>query len=135
MDGGFFLLLLLMAGCLPDLSNREILDLERMPQEPLAYLDPATARQPLIAFERQQDMAEEFLERFFLAWHTEAPLESTNRPFDWIGEEVAYAENLRPAGAERLQELLRQVDRDSYPDRKWMVFSSGSVICAIVSKA
>ncbi len=114
----FLVLLLVTAGCLPDLPDRELLDLERMPQEPLAYLDPATARQPLFAPERQKAEADEFLERFFLAWRTEAPLESTHRPFwavDWIGEEMVFGENLRPVGPERLEGLIRQADPGSYP--------------------
>ncbi len=111
-------LLLLTAGCLPDLAHREPSDLKRMPQEPLAYLDPATARQPLLALEQQQARAAEFLERFFLAWHTEAPLESTRHPFwaiDWLGENTAFGENLRPVGPARLQELIRLAGRELYP--------------------
>jgi len=112
------ILLLLTAGCLPDLAQREIYDLEWMPQEPAAYLDPATSDQPLVAPERKEEMAADFLERFFLAWHTDAPLESTRHPFwavDWIGENEVFAENLRPTGPGRLRELIEQAQPQSYP--------------------
>lgn len=110
--------LLIMTGCIPDLSHQNISDLEQLPQEPLAYLDPVTAHQPLIPPERQQTQSAEFLERFFAAWHTAQPLESTQSPFwavDWVGEREVYGENLRPVGTERLQALIALADPGSYP--------------------
>jgi hypothetical protein len=118
-------LLLLTAGCLSDLSHREMADLERMPQNPLVYLDPPAARQPLIASEEQQSRAADFLERYFAAWHAGEPLESTRRPFwavDWVGENPVFGENLRPAEPERLRELIRQADPESYPSLdRWAI--------------
>lgn len=111
-------LLLLTAGCMPDLRHREILDLERMPQEPRAYLDPATAQDPLISAERQHREATAFLERRAAAWRAAAPLESTRNPFwalDWIAEKEVFAENLRPLEPERRKEMAIQADPELYP--------------------
>jgi len=110
--------LLIMTGCIPDLSHQNLSDLEQLPQEPLAYLDPATAHQPLIPPERQLAQSAQFLERFFAAWYTDQPLESTQSPFwaiDWVGEREVYGENLRPVGTERLQALIDLADLGSYP--------------------
>ncbi|MDT8443030.1 MAG: SH3 domain-containing protein [Desulfuromonadales bacterium] len=111
-------LLLFTTGCLADLSHLVISDLERMPQDPLAYLDPATAHQPLITSAQQQVLASEFLERHFAAWHSEKPLASTGSPFwavDWIKEHEIYGVNLRPVGADQLQQLIDLTAPASYP--------------------
>lgn len=111
-------LLLFTTGCLTDLSHQVISDLERMPQEPLLYLHPATAHQPLITPAQQQVLASEFLERHFAAWHSEVPLESTGNPFwaiDWISEHKVYGVNLRPLGAGQLRQLIDLTDQASYP--------------------
>jgi cell wall-associated NlpC family hydrolase len=111
-------LLLFTAGCLADLSHQVISDLERMPQEPLAYLDPDTAHQPLLTSAQQQVLASEFLKLHFAAWHSETPLASTGSPFwavDWIREHEVYGVNLRPIDADQRRQLIDLTDRASYP--------------------
>lgn len=109
---------LLTAGCLGNRSQQAIPDLTRLPQEPQAYLDPATAHQPLISPEQQQIEATSFLQQHFAAWHSDGPLETTGSPFwavAWITDHVVYGENLRPVPVERLQQLIDQTDHASYP--------------------
>ena len=111
-------LLLLTAGCAPDLVRTDFQDLHELPQDPHAYLDPATASLPLIPFHQQQRQAEGFLERHFAAWHTSLPLETTRHPFwavEWIQNHEVFGANLRPAGSQQIQALIRQADRGSYP--------------------
>ncbi|WP_298038539.1 NlpC/P60 family N-terminal domain-containing protein [uncultured Desulfuromonas sp.] len=111
-------MLLLATGCVPDLSHKDIADLKRMPQNPLAYLDPATAHRPLLSHEEQQKQALAFLERHFAPWHTNGPLESTRSPFwavDWVGKKAVFGENLRPVGQDRLQALVDRAAPETYP--------------------
>ncbi len=111
-------LLLFTAGCLPDLSHQVVSDLERMSQEPLVYLNPTTAHQPLITSAQQQVLASEFLKQHFAAWHSEVPLASTGSPFwaiEWISEHEVYGVNLRPLEANQRQQLIDLTDPASYP--------------------
>ncbi len=111
-------LLLLTAGCVANPPRRDISDLEWMPQQPSAYLDPASADQPLLAPPQQAAQAAEFLKKYFTPWHTEAPLESTSSPFwaiDWIGRQEVYGANLRPVAPQRLQALIAMAAPENYP--------------------
>ncbi|MBN1142209.1 MAG: SH3 domain-containing protein [Deltaproteobacteria bacterium] len=112
------LLALAAAGCLPDLARQQPLDLVRFPQNPAAYLHPAAASQPLISPERQQQLAADFLARFFSPWHTTTPLATTEHPFwaiDWLQAITPYGANLLPVPPDRLQELARQAAPETYP--------------------
>ncbi len=110
--------LLLITGCAPDLLSRDIRDLEQMPQTPISYLDTLTAHQPLLSADEQQKQAIDLLERHFIPWHTDLPLESTNSPFwaiDWIEKKMVFGENLRPVGQARIQTLINLTSRETYP--------------------
>lgn len=95
-----------------------VADLEYLSQNPQDYLDPVTAGQLLMSSSRQQDLAAEFLQRFFAAWYADGPLVETSRPFwaaDWIRNNPVYAENLRPMSGKRVEELIKLADLPSYP--------------------
>lgn len=110
--------LLLTTACLPNRASQEIADLELMPQSPLAYLSPDRPTPLFIEPGRQQEMADEFLDRFFAPWHSEGPLETTLKPFwavEWISDHPVFAENLRPLPPDRARELIRQAYPQAYP--------------------
>lgn len=128
----WFLLLLSTAGCAPDLARTDFQDLHQMPQDPHAYLDPATADLPLISSRQQQRQAADFLERHFAAWHTSLPLETTRNPFwalEWVQNHEVFGANLRPVVPHQIQALIRQVDRDGYPslDRRAITVRDSSL--------
>ncbi|WP_026368213.1 SH3 domain-containing protein [Aminiphilus circumscriptus] len=75
----------------------EILDLHRLPQEPLLYLsgDPAT---PFVDEEVQKEKAQAFLEKHFAPWKRTAPahtVEDLLWPFKAYGNREGFGENLR----------------------------------------
>ena len=112
------LLVLLLAGCQPNLSQRSIRDLALLPQSPLAYLQDDDKERHLLTKERQQEMAAEFLEQHYRPWQAEEERIGGSHPFwaiDWIREKDVFAANLKPLDAERRDKLIRQADAGRYP--------------------
>ncbi|NLC71984.1 MAG: glycoside hydrolase [Desulfuromonadaceae bacterium] len=112
------ILIFLTAGCSSLPPQREIGDLQRLPQSPIAYLDEQKSRQPSIPDSCQKILAADFLEKFFLPWHGEGPLPTTDKPswaIAWVNEHTVFGENLRPVAANRVQELIRRADFKKYP--------------------
>lgn len=114
-------LLLLLSGCVGNMDQQKVLDLEQFPQSPLVYLHPEASQQRLVSEEQQTLRAAEFLKNHFLAWHSEAPLESSSDQFwvyEWITKKVVFAENLKPLPPGRIRHLINQADQKSYPSLK-----------------
>ncbi|MDW7646381.1 MAG: SH3 domain-containing protein [Desulfuromonadales bacterium] len=112
------LLVLLLAGCQPNLSQRSIRDLALLPQSPLAYLRDDDKERHLLTKERQQEMAAEFLEQHYRPWQAEEERIGGSHPFwaiDWIRVEDVFAANLKLLDAERRDKLIRQADAGRYP--------------------
>ncbi len=116
-------LLLATPACAPRLVDTTVADLQRLPQDPAAYLDPSTADRPLFSEVVQRELAVELLDHFFAPWQTNVPLDSTRQPFwavDWLRSQAVFGINLRPAAAIKLEALIARAAPESYPslDRK-----------------
>jgi len=127
LPGLFAMTALLLAavtgGCLPAGGHQRIGDLQRLPQNPLAYVAEETACQPLFPEACRKAQTAGFLEKFFLPWHVAGPLPATEKPFwaiQWAREHTVFSENLRPLTADRLEKLIHQAAPETYPslDRK-----------------
>jgi len=117
------ILMLSIIGCVAHLADTPVIDLQRLPQNPAAYLDPETADRPLFSEAIQQALATELLANFFAPWQATAPLETTNTPYwaaDWLRENVTYGINLHPLTAAERETLIARADPEHYPslDRK-----------------
>ena len=55
------ILMLSIIGCVAHLADTPVIDLQRLPQNPAAYLDPETADRPLFSEAIQQALATELL--------------------------------------------------------------------------
>ncbi|BCA79686.1 NlpC/P60 family N-terminal domain-containing protein [Desulfuromonas sp. AOP6] len=112
------LLILLLAGCQPNLSQRTIRDLTLLPQSPLAYLQDINKQRPLLSEETQLEMAAKFLEQHYHPWQPEKDRIGASHPFwaiDWMNEGAVYAANLQPLDTEQRNTLTRQANAGRYP--------------------
>ena len=112
------LLVLLLTGCQPNLSQSIVRDLTLLPQSPLAYLQDDDKQRPLLPEEKQRELAAQFLEQHYRPWQTEEKRIGANHPFwaiDWMSKGEVYAANLQPLDAERRETLTRQANAGQYP--------------------
>ncbi len=112
------ILLLPITGCAPRLTDTQIADLQRLPQDPAAYLDPETADRPLFSKETQQALAAELLANIFAPWQASTPLETTLTPYwaaDWLRQNAAYGINLQPLTAAERETLIARAAPEHYP--------------------
>ncbi|MDY0269764.1 SH3 domain-containing protein [Trichloromonas sp.] len=110
-------LCLITAGCVRDLTGREICDLTLLPQNPTVYVDSQEAGRVVSAAE-QKVLAAAFLESHFFPWRSTAPRETTKNPFwalDWIAKHEVFSENLRPLTPMRREALTLLVAREAFP--------------------
>lgn len=126
---GFILLLLIavcllsISACAPRLADTEVADLRRLSQNPVDYLDPATADLLLFSRATQEQQMTLLLDSFFAPWRASTPLETTRQPFwavDWVHSEPVFGMNLRRVAEEQLEALVAQSAPERYPslDRK-----------------
>lgn len=115
------LLALLLGGCQPRLAGLEPRDVQELPQRPSAYLAAATADQPLLTADQQQERLAQFRARHFAAWQWQAGEqpglqdEGLFWALDWLQRGTAYGENLRPLTAERCAQLVARTAAADYP--------------------
>jgi len=111
-------ILLPLTACAPYLTDGEMADLQSLPQDPAAYLDPVTADQPLISESTQQELVAELLANFFAPWQAAAPLKTTHHPFwavAWLQNQTVYGVNLKPVSVAEREALITRAASQSYP--------------------
>lgn len=124
------LLALILPGCGPRLYAPDFalpdaalaLDLEQVPQDTLFFAAKAeqAGLPALLTPEAQAELAAGAAARFFSPWSGLVPRDRPERllPASYgLSPERLFAENLRPVPRERWEELLRNSDLDSYPNR------------------
>ncbi len=108
---------LLLSGCAVNTAFKPA-DLANLPQDPRAYLNPASADVPVLSEAQQSDLAQNYRELYFKPWHSQAPLAETEHPFwaiDWLQTARPFDINLKPVSALRKQQLIEQADQRHYP--------------------
>ncbi|MEF2145936.1 MAG: NlpC/P60 family N-terminal domain-containing protein [Desulfovibrionaceae bacterium] len=112
-------LLAVLTGCAARMQPGEIRDLRELPQDLTAYLDPATARTPLLEPGQQLDRARDYLQALFRPWEQTAPGNSGadfQAYLDRIGKRAVYGENTLPRPATWAADLNRNADFAAYPN-------------------
>ncbi|HQN18555.1 MAG TPA: NlpC/P60 family N-terminal domain-containing protein [Syntrophobacteraceae bacterium] len=116
------LLLLLLAawisGCavLPEIIE----DIRVLPQDNTVYLDPLTADSEAVTPERQKALYEGFMCHFFLPWNQAASLLNRERLILELARcrnNPGYGENSRKHTGPWFDELARNADLETYPNR------------------
>lgn len=111
----FVLLLFLLHGCMPR-SGVEVLDVWELPQDTAAYLDPATADNPL--WGDQELRAADFRTRHFSPWEESFPLRPKSEAFwmaGWLQGKTVYGGNRRPVAVEKIDALLASAGAGFFP--------------------
>lgn len=116
------LLCSLLIGCAAGPAKQgPIRDLLELPQDPAAYLDPATAGQPLIAPEQAQALARQFLAAHFSPWHRSWPVYDSAKVFAGLASydsALMYGETRQLRPTAWLEGQRRQSSLDSYPNAR-----------------
>nr|WP_320116889.1 SH3 domain-containing protein [uncultured Desulfuromonas sp.] len=113
-------MVVLLAACSVPLSSIHPLDLEKIPQNPQAFVDPQHGDQPLLESIEQQRLADTLRSRHYLPWHSPGPLQTTQRPFwaiDWINDHPVYGATLCPLPPDRRRALVALSQQQTYPSR------------------
>ncbi len=113
-------MVVLLAACSVPLSSIHPLDLEEIPQNPHAFVDPQHGDQPLLESIEQQRLADTLRSRHYLPWHSPGPLQTTQRPFwaiDWINDHPVYGATLCPLPPDRRRALVALSQQQTYPSR------------------
>lgn len=102
-------LFVLLGGC-SNFSHppQPIVDLQKLPQSPLFYLQYETADAQLIEPQHQEFLRQSFLAKYFSPWHQNGyfwPAEEAFRFIAVMHKRAVFAENLRPWPLEKLNAL------------------------------
>lgn len=121
------LLCSLLAGCVAGPAKQgPIRDLLELPQDPAAYLDPATAELPLIPPAQSQALAQDFLKAHFSPWHRSWPAFDGAKVFaelETYDSSRMYGETRQLRPEAWLQGLRRLSAVDSYPNARLRALS------------
>nr|WP_320049105.1 SH3 domain-containing protein [uncultured Desulfuromonas sp.] len=111
-------IILLLSACSLPLSARTPQDLQRIPQNPQAFVGEHDSDQPLLSALEQQRQAEAYRHRYYLPWQSDGPLSTTQDPFwaiDWMNSHTVFAANLRPLDTDQRQALADLARPQDYP--------------------
>ncbi|WP_022662051.1 SH3 domain-containing protein [Paucidesulfovibrio longus] len=112
-------LFVLLAGCAAKSPRGFVRDIERLPQDLTAYLDPATEHARMVSPEAQQELAAHFLDRHFEPWRRSTPSFPADEftPYlDRAATRTIYGENTLPRPASWAADLRRNADMASFPN-------------------
>lgn len=113
-----------LAGCAAGPAPQgPVRDLLTLPQDPPAYLDPATAGHPLFDEVQARGLTRQFVEEHFSPWHRSWPENAEDKVFKglWSFDVTRmHGENRRPRTPEWLDEMRRRSSPDSYPNARLM---------------
>lgn len=96
-----------------------IRDILSLPQDPTFYLHPATADEEMVTPERQREMQEHFLRRFFRPWRQTGPTltrEELAGEFAKYRKHPGYGENSRKHSPAWFAALARNADLAAFPN-------------------
>lgn len=114
-----FLMTLTLAACAAKVDRGPVSDILTLPQDLTAYLDPATANQPIFEDLQQQSMSQEYLVKFFSPWdrtETSYTKEDLFWGFDRYASRTTWGENYRSRDPQWVQKLALLADPGDYPN-------------------
>ncbi len=115
---GFVLLIVLLVGCAGPVTEGDIADLHRLPQDAWYYVNPAAVDEPLLEPAQQKEAARLFLERHFSPWQSDRqapPGEKIFAPLRALLSGKIYGVNLLPYSEEEKTRLTALCDEARYP--------------------
>jgi hypothetical protein len=115
-----------------------VADLDHFPQDATRYLHPGQGQAPLVVPDAQARLNARYDERFFAPWRQQRASIPAAEAFWGIAsyeKKQGYGENLLLIGAERWQELVASLQRESYPSLARPAITVRSTACRVFPTA
>lgn len=108
----------LLQSCCQYLDQKQLQDLQNLPQDPVHYLDKDDSKSLLIDKNTHKSLTQSFLQAHFAPWHTSEPLYRARDVFwgiETFADKNLFGPNLQPRSEHWWQKLVANCQVQSYP--------------------